>query len=307
MINTDKIQQEMEQEEQLSKIDDTSGETNPYHELIVNNAEKVEPLMTQMNQWSILSNVLNYVQHGKFHSIRHTLGIRAVNKYKYKLNTEGDREFREPDFDTKSLKLCKEYMDVYEGIQSEIVSATRFDENSNLSMTYLGRTNKEDKDKLRAEESFPISEHGYTSGRLLDGTECQLLLDTGASKSFMSKSFYMHCKSLHSLPKFASRTQRIQVGNDQCVSVLFFITVIIDVHGHRFEIYTLVSEIHENINLFLGIKNVFKLEEVMYSRDCCFTFLNRSVPIFPEKNQNKQKLIKVRAPFVEEILGIAII
>ena len=40
-------------------------------------------------------------------------------------------------------------------------------------------------------------------GKLLDGTECQLLLDTGASKSFMSKSFYMHCKSLHSLPKFA--------------------------------------------------------------------------------------------------------
>ena len=28
-------------------------------------------------------------------------------------------------------------------------------------------------------------------GRLLDGTKCQLLLDTGTSKSFMSKSFYM--------------------------------------------------------------------------------------------------------------------
>ena len=260
MINTDTIQQEMEQEEQLSKIDDTSGETNPYHELIVNNAEKVEPLMTQMEQWSILSNVLNYVQHGKFHSIRHTLDIRAVNKYKHKLNTEGDREFRELDFGTMPLKLHEEYMDVYEGIQSEIVSTTRFDENSDLSTTYLGRTDKENKDRLRAEESFPISEHGYTSGRLLDGTECQLLLDTGASKSFMSKSFYMHCKSLHSLPKFASKTQRIQVGNGQCVSVLFVIPVIIDVHRHRFEIYTLVSEIHENVDLVLGIKNVFELK-----------------------------------------------
>ena len=202
MINTDTIQQEMEQEQQLSKIDDTSGETNMYHELIVNNAE---PLMMQMEQWSILSNILNYVQHGKFHSIRHTLDTRAVNKYKHKLNTEGDREFRELDFGTTPLQLHKEYMDVYEGIQSVIVSATRFDENSNLSTTYLGRTNKENKDKLRAQESFPISEHGYTAGRLLDGTECQLLLDTGASKSFMSKSFYMQCKSLHSLPKFASK------------------------------------------------------------------------------------------------------
>ena len=47
MINTDIIQQEIEQEKQLGRIDDTSGETNPYKELIVNNVEKIEPLMTQ--------------------------------------------------------------------------------------------------------------------------------------------------------------------------------------------------------------------------------------------------------------------
>ena len=88
---------------------------------------------------------------------------------------------------------------------------------------------------------------GMLLGILLDGTECQLLLDTGASKSLMSKSFYMQCKSLHSLPKCTSKTQRIQVGNGQCVSLLFIIPVIIDAHGHRFEIYTLVSEIHENM------------------------------------------------------------
>ena len=88
-------------------------------------------------------------------------------------------------------KLQEEYMDIYEGIQSEIVSSNRFDENSDLSMTYLGRVDKKNQNKLKAEESFSISEQGYTSGRLLDATECQLLLDTGASKSFMSKSFYM--------------------------------------------------------------------------------------------------------------------
>ena len=94
--------------------------------------------------------------------------------------------------------------------------------------------------------------------------ECQILLDTGASKSFMSKS-YMCCKSLHSLPKLASKTQRIQVGNDQFVSVLFIIPVIVDTHGHRFEIYTLVSDLHENIDIVLGIKNVFELEGVIDS------------------------------------------
>ena len=235
-----------------------------------------------MEQWSILSNILNYVQHSRFHSMKHTLNIKAVNKYNHKSSTE-DREFKELDFGAMPQKLQEECMDVYEGIQSEIVSSNRFNENSNLSMTYLGRVGKEDKNKLRSEKSFPISEHGYTSGRLLDGIECQLLLDTGASKSFMSKSFYMQCKSLHSLPKFASRTQRIQVGNGQCVSVLFIIPVIIDVHGHRFKIYTLASEIHENVDLVLGIRNVFELEGVINSRDCCFKLLNRSIPIFPEK------------------------
>ena len=139
-----------------------------------------------------------------------------------------------------------------------------------MSTTHLGRSDKTRNDKLKVEESFPILEHGYTLGKLLDGTECQPLLDTGVSKLFMSKSFYMTCKSLHSLPKFASKMQRIQVGNGQCVSVLFIIPVIIDVHGHRFEIHTLVSEIH--VDLVLDIKNVFKLEGVINSRDCCFKF-----------------------------------
>ena len=41
VINVSTIQQEMEQEEQLSKIGDTNREANPYQELIVNNAEKI--------------------------------------------------------------------------------------------------------------------------------------------------------------------------------------------------------------------------------------------------------------------------
>ena len=80
--------------------------------------------------------------------------------------------------------------------------------------------------------------------------------------------------------KIASKTQRILVGNGQYISVLFIIPVIIDVHGHRFEIYTLVSEIHDNVDLVLGIKNVLKLEGVINARHCCFKFLDRSLPIF---------------------------
>ena len=217
----------------------------------------------------------------------------------------------EIDFGPTPDKLKEEYLDIYGGILSEIVNTTRFGENSDLSTIYLGKLDRSKNDKLKAEESFPISEQGYTLGKLLDRAECQLLLDTGASKSFMSNLFYMDCKSLHSLPKFALKTQIIQVGNGQFVSVLFVIPVIIDVHGHRFEIYTLVSEIHENVDLVLGIKNIFKLEGVINSWDCCLKFLNRSLPIFPKEHMvlksKEQKLIKVEALFIDEILGVAII
>ena len=74
----------------------------------------------------------------------------------------------------------------------------------------------------------------------MDGTECQILLDTGASKSFMPKSHYLCCKPLHSLPKFSSKTQRILVGNGQFISVFLIIPIMVDIHGHRFEVYTLV-------------------------------------------------------------------
>ena len=81
---------------------------------------------------------------------------------------------------------------MYEGMQSDIVSSSRFHENSDISTTYLAKIeSKVCQDKLKAEESFRVSENGYTLGRLLDGTKCWLLLDTGTSKSFMSKSFYM--------------------------------------------------------------------------------------------------------------------
>ena len=38
---------------------------------------------------------------------------------------------------------------MYKGIQSEIFSTTRFDENSDLSTTYLGKVDKSKKIKLR--------------------------------------------------------------------------------------------------------------------------------------------------------------
>ena len=84
-------------------------------------------------------------------------------------------------------------------------------------------------DKIKAEGRFPISEQGYTVGKALVGKECQILLNTVASKSYISRTHYLRCKSLHSVPKFAFKTQKTRVGNGQYVSVLFIIAI-----GERF-------------------------------------------------------------------------
>ena len=101
------------------------------------------------------------------------------------------------------------------------------------------------------------------------------------------------------------------MGNGQYVSVLFVIPVIIDIHGHRFEIFTLVSEIHDNVDLVMGMKYVFELEGVIDSRESCFSFLSRSIPFFPtttvEIAPASWKIVMVDAPFVEELSGMAMI
>ena len=105
-------------------------------------------------------------------------------------------------------KVKDEYLDRYDGIYAEILQATRFDVSTDLSTTYLGKTDMTRDQIIKAEEKFPISGQGYTHGKLLGNTECSILIDTGASKSYMSKSYYMWCKSLHALPKFASTIQK---------------------------------------------------------------------------------------------------
>ena len=61
--------------------------------------------------------------------------------------------------------------------------------------------------EVKAEESFPITARGYTRGELLDGTDCEILIDTGTSKSYMSRSYlcnvrvYTHCQNSPLVPK----------------------------------------------------------------------------------------------------------
>ena len=303
MINTKTMTSEMIQ----------SQDDNPYKRVVLNNIYKIPEKCLEMKNWSIFSDNVRYVQHDQLTPQDLNIDTLDYRNHKelYLQLKEEKREALDIDFGLYHDMTKARYLDVYEDIYAEMVFASKFDENSDLSTMYLGQTNMTRSTRIKAKERFPITGQGFASGKLLDGMECQILLDTGATKSYMSKLYYLQCKTLHALPKFSSNTQRIQVGNGQYVCVVFVIPVIIDIHGHRFEIFTLVSEIHDNVDLVMGMKNIFKLEGVIDSRESCFSFLSRSIPFFPvttvEIAPASQKMVMINAPFVEELSGMAMV
>ena len=160
----------------------------------------------QMINWSILSDKIRCVDSSMNETPKLTIRPIEEKKHRRLFNTLEIQEdqIREVIFEENKVKEA--YFDRYEGIQSEISQVTRFDESTDLSMTYLVRIGQTRKSVIRAEESFPISGQGYTVGKLLDKTDCNILIDTGTSQSYMFKSFYMQRRILHALPKFAPTT-----------------------------------------------------------------------------------------------------
>ena len=263
----------------------------------------------QMKEWSILSDHVKYIMSVGAETFNN-LSIDQLN-YRQNIDLQEEESLNtDVNFGGSPDKLKAEYLDVYKGVYAKIISSDRFDEDTDSSTMYLGQTDMTRDMEVKAEENFPIISCGYTKGKLLDGKECDILVDTGASKSYMSKSYFMRCKSLHSLPKFTSTTTRIQVGNGQYEGVLFIIPVIMTIQNNRFEIFTLVSEIHENVDLVIGIRNSFEIEGVIDSWDSCVNFLNRSIPFFPKEKVSVKlkelRILTLEAPFVEEISGMAI-
>ena len=101
------------------------------------------------------------------------------------------------------------------------------------------------------------------------------------------------------------------MGNGQYFSVLFVIPVIINMQEHRFEMFTLVCKIHGNVDLIMGMKNIFELEGVIDSKESCFSFLSKSIPFFPvmtvEIAPKSQKMVIVETNFIEELSGMAMV
>ena len=146
-----------------------------------------------MRNWFIFSDNVRYIQHEQKtpqNLIIDTLDYRCHKDLYFKLEGK-EIETLDIDFETYPDILKSKYLDMYEGVYAEMVYANKFNEHSDLSTTYLGQTKMTRDTKIKAEEICPITGQGFASGKLLDGTKCKILLDTGATKSYMPKSYYL--------------------------------------------------------------------------------------------------------------------
>ena len=160
---------------------------------ILNKKSKDDTKTEQMINWSILSDRIKYVDGSFCSSITPILTVRPLDDKRHKrlfnsLKTDGTLI---PDIIFDEDRIRDTYLDKYDGIHTEISQVTKFDESTDLSATYLGKIVATREHVIKAEERFPISGQGYTNSKLLDQTECSILIDTGTSKSYMSKSYYM--------------------------------------------------------------------------------------------------------------------
>ena len=128
--NTDTMKQEIEDEKLTREKDE---EINPYQRIVVNNTDKDNIKASQMSHCSILSNMVKYLQHDGDYKNLHDLSIIALDeendrKMCEKLQ-EDKRHVLDIDFGNNSDNFRRDYLDMYEGVQLEVLHSTRFDEN----------------------------------------------------------------------------------------------------------------------------------------------------------------------------------
>ena len=141
-----------------------------------------------------------------------------------------------------------------EEVSCNLYSSQKFDETKDVNTTYLGYY------KSKGEErTFPVDNHISMDGRgvtvfLMDNTPMKLFFDSGASRSYLSKKFYDVNKSLHRLSKFVTTCTGIKIVNGSIIPTLFVIPMQVMTNGHIFEIYTIVAEIDDGMDLVFGFK-----------------------------------------------------
>ena len=103
----------------------------------------------------------------------------------------------------------------FNGIEAKLTASTTYDESVDVSTTYIGAMKEENNGSFQTELQFPLDTQSFTSGSLLNRKEFKILIDMGATCSYLSKSFYNINPYLHKFLKIKLKASCIFVGNGE--------------------------------------------------------------------------------------------
>ena len=135
--NTKMIKQEMAQ----PKLSEEQELNNTYQKGHFSQSVCKEKESVYIEDWSILSDHVKYITHDEseaFHKLNIDTLFYRQKKELYKELKEKELLDASVNFGESSIKLKADYLDVYEGVYAEVISPNRFDEDTDISTTYLG-------------------------------------------------------------------------------------------------------------------------------------------------------------------------
>ena len=138
----------------------------------------------QMAHWSIMSDRPSYTIHPQ------TTGVTGSGCMDFSNERLDHQAAYDPDFSfsTEGINTTN-YLVHQSATIAELNIKRSYDDLLDVSTTYLGTDLVQRTDVFNAQPSFPITFDCHTNGELLGGGNMDILLDTGASKSYMSKAF----------------------------------------------------------------------------------------------------------------------
>ena len=284
----------------LDKIVDVS--VNPYQEALTHELDSnlhKEPSLEMKRcdlTWSILSTEIDYTTNKDDSPYREMNTSNLYNKLQ-----EDEQLITESSLD--------QWDERFEEVTCSLHSSHKFDDTNDVSTTYLGSClGKEKPRTFPVDNHIPFDGRGVSKAYLSNGTPMKMFFDSGASRSYLSKRFYDTNPMLHDMPKYVTTCTGIRIGNGSIVPALFVIPILFMACGHTFEIFTIVAEIDDDMDLVFGFKNMVETEGLLNTRTGEFDFIGRSIPIFPQNDLDvrpgEKAYVKIKAPFCDKLSGM---
>ena len=284
----------------VDKIVDVS--VNPYQEALTQELDSHlhEESSLEMKRcdltWSILSTEIDYT-------------TDKDNSPYSEMNTSNLYNKLQEDEQLITESSSDQWDERFEEVTCSLHYSHKFDDTNVVSTTYLGSyLGKDEPRTFPVDNHIPFDGRGMSKAYLSNGTPMKMFFDSGASRSYLSKRFYDTNPMLHDMPKYVTTCTGIRIGNGSIVPALFVIPILFMACGHTFEIFTIVAEIDDDMDLVFGFKNMVETEGLLNTRTGEFDFIGRSIPIFPQHDLDvrpgEKAYVKIKAPFCDKLSGM---